>query len=98
MPELPATACFTVAPNWLCEVLSPSTEASDHGDRVPIYAREHVAHVWLADPLVKTLEVFRLDGETYRLIETFRDDARGRAEPFDAIKLVSRRCGRPDRS
>jgi Uma2 family endonuclease len=87
LPELPATAFLTIAPDWLCEVLSPSTEAFDRGDKLPIYAREHVSHVWLVNPLVKTLEVFRLDGDTYRLIATFHDDAKIRAEPFDAIEL-----------
>lgn len=87
MPERPDTPFVTLAADWLCEVVSPSTEAIDRGDKVPIYAREGVAHVWLVDPLVQTLEVFRLDGETYRLIGTWRDDATVRAEPFEAIEL-----------
>lgn len=76
-----------VAPDWVCEVLSPSTESIDRSDKVPIYARERVAHVWLVDPLTKTLEVLRLDGETYRVIRAWRDEAVVRAEPFDAIEL-----------
>jgi Uma2 family endonuclease len=67
--------------------LSPSTEDFDRAEKLPIYAREGVAHAWLLDPDVKTLEVFRLDGETYRLIYTWRGDAVVRAEPFDAIEL-----------
>jgi hypothetical protein len=43
--------------------------------------------VWLADPILRTLEIFRLDGDTYRLVATYRDEARVRAEPFDAIEL-----------
>lgn len=87
MPELPRAAFIDLAPDWLCEVLSESTEAIDRGDKLPIFARERIANVWLVDPIVKTLEVLRLDGETYRLLATFRDDARVRAEPFDAIEL-----------
>lgn len=87
LPSLPSSAFLTVAPDWLCEVLSPSTEAVDRGDKMPIYAREGVRHLWLVDPLLRTLEVFRLDGETYRVLATFREDARVRAEPFDAIEL-----------
>jgi hypothetical protein len=48
---------------------------------------ERVSHVWLIDPLAKTLEVYRLDGETFRLVGTHAEDARVRAEPFDAIEL-----------
>ena len=87
MPEMPDAPYATLAPDWICEVLSPSTEAFDRADKLPIYAREGVAHAWLLDPDVRTLEVLRLDGETYRLIRTWRGDAVVRAEPFDAIEL-----------
>jgi Uma2 family endonuclease len=81
-------AFLTLAPDWLCEVLlSPSTEAVDRGEKMPIYASRGVGHVWLLDPAVRTLEIFRLDGETYRVVATHRDDAKVRAEPFDAIEL-----------
>jgi len=87
MPELPDVAYLTLAPDWLCEVLSPSTEDIDRPEKVPVYAREGVSHVWLLDPVLRTLEVLRLDGGTYRLVLTSRGDARVRAEPFDAIEL-----------
>lgn len=87
MPELPHAAFITLAPDWLCEVLSPSTATIDRAEKLPAYAREGVAHVWLASPLEKTLEVFRLDGATYRLLATHSDDAKVRIEPFDAIEL-----------
>lgn len=87
MPELPQVAFFTLAPDWLCEVLSPSTAALDRGKKLPLYARVNVAHVWLVDPIAKTLEVLRLDGATYRLIATESGDTKVRAEPFEAIEL-----------
>jgi hypothetical protein len=59
----------------------------DRDDKLRIYARERVSHVWLVDPLIKTLEVLRLDGSTYRIASVHRDDAWVRAEPFDAIEL-----------
>ncbi len=85
MPELPDEPFLSLAPDWLCEILSPSTEDIDRAEKVPIYAREGVSHVWLVDPALKTLEVLRLDGATYRLIETLRAEAVARIEPFDAI-------------
>jgi Uma2 family endonuclease len=59
----------------------------DRIDKRPIYAREGVLHVWLIDPLQRTLEVIRLDGATYRLVATHRDDVVVHAEPFDAVGL-----------
>jgi Uma2 family endonuclease len=88
MPVLPTElAYFVLAPDWICEVLSPTTERIDRSDKTEIYAEHHVRHVWFLDPEVQTLEVLRLDGTTYRLIKTFGGDARPRAEPFDAIEL-----------
>src|SRR5262245_19454608 len=49
MPELPQTAYFELPPDWICEVLSPSTEARDRTDKLPIYAAARVAHAWLVD-------------------------------------------------
>ncbi len=87
MPELPHVAAIELGPDWCCEVLSKSTAAIDRGEKLPIYARERVAHVWLVDPIVKTLEALRLDEATYRIVATYHDDAKVRVEPFDAIEL-----------
>lgn len=87
MPELPDVAFVELAPNWVLEVLSPSTEAVDRGEKMPIYAAHDVTHVWLVDPTEKLLEVYRLDGPTYRLLGTHTHDAVVRAEPFDALEL-----------
>ena len=86
-PRSPDAAFIALAPDWICEILSRSTEAVDRGEKVPIYAREGVRHIWLIDPIVKTLEVLRLDGASYRIVGTWHDGARVRAEPFDAIEL-----------
>jgi Uma2 family endonuclease len=87
MPEMPLTAAFTLAPDWVCEVLSPGTAATDRTDKLPLYAAAQVAHAWYVDPLAKTLEVFALDGSSFRLVQTFRDSALMRAVPFDAVEL-----------
>jgi Uma2 family endonuclease len=87
MPRPPRTAAFTLAPDWACEVLSPSTAALDRGIKLPIYGREGVRHVWLKDPEARTLEVFRLEGAHYVLLVTHTGLARVRAEPFEAVEL-----------
>jgi Uma2 family endonuclease len=88
MPQLPKTAYFTLAPDWTCEVLSPSTEEYDREEKMPVYAREGVRHAWLVDPIARTLEVFTLgqDGH-WGPATVHRDAARVRAVPFDAIEL-----------
>jgi Uma2 family endonuclease len=87
MRRPPRTAAFTLAPDWVCEVLSLSTRVLDRAVKLPLYAREGVRHVWLVDPEARTLEVFRLEGEHYSLLATHAGPARVRAEPFDAIEL-----------
>lgn len=87
MPELPDVAAFELAPDWVCEVVSPSTAARDRADKLPIYARAGVGHAWLVDPTLQTLEVLRNEGQRWWLAQTFRGDGRVRAEPFDAVEL-----------
>jgi Uma2 family endonuclease len=90
MATVPNVAYFTLAPDWLCEVLSPSTESIDRRKKLPIYAREGVGHVWFVDPLRETLEVLRLESQRWSLIATHEADAKVCAEPFDAIQLALR--------
>jgi len=88
MPELPETAYFTLAPDWICEVLSKSTEDLDRDEKMPLYAREGVAHAWLVDPVARTLEAYRLGhGGRWSEPEIHRGAARVRVPPFDAIEL-----------
>jgi Uma2 family endonuclease len=87
MPELPDVAAFELAPDWICEVVSPSTAALDRADKLPIYGRARVGHAWLVEPLAQTLEVFKQEGGRWLLLGTYKDSARIRAEPFDAIDL-----------
>ena len=64
MPTVPDDAWFTLAPDWVCEILSPSTRKFDLEEKRPIYAREGIGHLWLVDPSARTLEAFRLaDGD-----------------------------------
>ena len=87
MPYLPTEPFFTIAPTWVCEVLSPSTVSLDRIRKLPIYARESVDHAWLIDPVARTLEVFRREGNRWYLAGAFSGDERVHAEPFDAVEL-----------
>jgi Uma2 family endonuclease len=87
MPELPDVVGAELAPDWLCEVLSPSTEALDRNRKMAVYAREGVKHVWLVDPRPQTLEVYRLETGSWLLLGRHTGDAVVHAEPFDALPL-----------
>jgi Uma2 family endonuclease len=87
LPTVPAAAYLTLAPDWLCEVLSPSTEMIDRKKKLAVYAREGVGHVWLVDPLLETLEVLRLEAQRWSLLAKHEGRANVRAEPFDAVEL-----------
>lgn len=88
MPQVVADEpYFTLAPDWVAEILSPSTRKYDRTDKLRSYARERVEWVWLIDPLVRTLEVLRRAEVGWSLRGTWRDDERPRAEPFEAIEL-----------
>jgi Uma2 family endonuclease len=87
LPRLPAGAYLTLAPDWLCEVLSPSTEAIDRTRKLTIYAQQGVANVWLVDPLLETLEVLRLESQRWSLLAKHEGRAKVRAEPFTAMEL-----------
>jgi Uma2 family endonuclease len=94
MARLPLEAAFiAMAPDWVCEVLSPDTQAFDRADKMDVYAREGVRHAWLVDPLAKLLEVWRLEhaehgarGQWLRA-GTWTGEALVRAEPFDAVEI-----------
>ena len=91
MPEFPNVAWFAQAPDWACEALSPSTRSLDRDRKMPIYAREGIGHLWLVDPLARTLEVYRLAGGRWPLAATHQGGALVRAEPFEALELDMRR-------
>lgn len=91
MPSLPDVTAFTLAPDWVCEVASPNTTAIDRARKMPIYARQGVGHLWIVDPIVQTLEVYRLVAGAWVVVSTFTGDALVRPDPFAAVELDLRR-------
>jgi Uma2 family endonuclease len=87
MPVLPDAAAFELAPDWVCEVLSPATAATDRADKMPIFAAEKVQSLWFIDPVTRTLEAYRLDAERYTVLGVWRGDVVVRVEPFEAVPL-----------
>ena len=87
LPKIPDAAYLTLAPDWVCEVLSPRTALRDRGPKLEIYARHGVSHAWLVDPRLRSLEVYRRDGGSWILVHVYGNSDVVRAEPFDAIEL-----------
>jgi Uma2 family endonuclease len=87
LPYLPDEAYFPLAPDWICEVQSPSTTALDRGKKLRVYAREGVSHAWMLDPLAETLEVLRLESGRWTILATHVEREVVNAEPFHALGL-----------
>jgi Uma2 family endonuclease len=96
LAAIPNAPWLDVAPDWACEVISPSTESIDRARKLRIYAREGVSHLWLVDPVAKTLEAYRLPESNWLLVRTHIGDEVVRAEPFEAVTLEIGRWWLPE--
>jgi Uma2 family endonuclease len=87
LPQIPDTAFLTLAPDWICEALSPSTEWLDRTRKLELYARAGIGHAWLVDARTRIVEVRRRHGAQWLVVATFDGAGAVRAEPFDAIEI-----------
>ncbi len=87
LPRLPDEAFFELPPDWVCEVLSPGTARMDRVEKMPIYARAGVVHIWLVDPILRTLEVFENTSAGWLLLGAFENEDTISMRPFDAIRF-----------
>lgn len=85
MPELPDTAWFNVRPDWVCEVVSPSTAKYDRGIKREIYAGAEVPHYWLVDPIARIIEVFVLRSRNWIQTDLASDEQVVNLEPFEIL-------------
>jgi len=96
MPTVPEVAAFTLPPDWVGEVLSPDSVGWDRVRKMRIWAREGVGHVWIVDPLARTLEVYRLAAGRWVVAGTHAGPEPVRAEPFEAVALAAHRWWREE--
>jgi len=82
MPELPDVSTFRLAPDWVCEGLSPSTWQLDKGPKREIYAKGGVGHLWFADPAMKSVDVFALQRKSYTFAGTAGGATKAKLAPF----------------
>lgn len=75
---------------WATPLADSPGPADTRRDRVlkPVaYAAAGIPYLWYIDPIGHLLEVRKLQGAVYAVIQTFVGEDRVRAEPFDAIEL-----------
>ncbi len=87
MPAVPDTPAIDLAPDWLAEVLSPSTRRLDRMVKLPVYAQAGVRHLWLVDPEAQTVEVYRLQEDGYLLLGVHGEREVAAMEPFEAVPI-----------
>lgn len=87
LAQKPAGRVVTIAPDWVCEVLSPSNATIDRVEKLQTYFSAGVPHYWLVDPLEGSLEIFRRTDLAYALVQSAHRGQRLRPEPFDAMEF-----------
>lgn len=87
LPGLVDDAPITVVPDWVCEVLSPTTARHNLLVKKPYYARIGVPHHWLVDPRERTLTAYRLEAGRWVELGVYSDEHAVRIEPFADVAL-----------
>lgn len=88
MPTLPKTTYFDIRPDWVCEIISPSSARRDRVTKMTIYARLAIPYYWIIDPIGQTLEVYQLqNNHNWRLLKTYADADEVTVAPFDSYSF-----------
>lgn len=87
MPVFPNVPFFTLAPDWVCEVISPSTGRIDRSRKMRLYAQAGIPHLWFVDPLAQTVEVYRLEAGRWVVVVNHGGDDVVRVEPFESVEM-----------
>ncbi|CAI8867872.1 Uma2 family endonuclease [Methylocaldum szegediense] len=87
MPALPKDHRFEVVPDWVCEVLSPTTQKKDRVTKTKAYGRYGVAFLWLVDPLARILETYALADGQWTITGLYQDEDEVSAAPFESITI-----------
>ena len=86
-PRNRANSFSEVVPNWICEVLSPTTRNMDLGRKSDIYARKGVSHLWIVDPEARKLQVSAFSAGKWLPISTLADAERISVPPFEKLNI-----------
>jgi Uma2 family endonuclease len=86
LPVMPRTPAIPIVPDWVCEMISPTSGRLDRLKKMPTYARERVGHAWIVDPDLRTLEVFCGEPGGWQ-VATHGENEVVRAAPFEEIEI-----------
>jgi Uma2 family endonuclease len=89
MPAVPQDQRFEIVPDWVCEILSPSTRSKDREIKMPVYARYGVRHAWLIDPHTRTLETYELEQGQWQARAAFAAEDHVAAAPFELAAFLA---------
>ena len=78
---------ISVCPDWICEIVSPGTLQMDRVKKMRVYAQNEVPHLWIIDPIGKTLEVYRFQTGSYTVAGVYAENEKVRVEPFQEVEI-----------
>lgn len=84
IPEIP---WFETPPDWICEIVSPSTERVDRTRKLPLYAAFGVELAWIVEPALRTIEILRRTSTGFALVGAHFGDTMINAQPFEAVTI-----------
>lgn len=74
-------------PDWVCEIVSPATARLDRTRKLSRYAKAGVRNAWIVDPPTKSVDVLRLVGKRWTIVDSATHDDRKVIEPFEEIEI-----------
>ncbi len=87
LPRLPRTGAITIAPDWVCEVLSPRTRAYDLVIKRRFYAEIGVPHLWYVEPIARAITASKLVSGQWVDTGAWCQSEKAHIEPFEAVEL-----------
>jgi Uma2 family endonuclease len=87
LPVLPEDEPIRLAPDWVCEVLSPGTRGYDLLKKRPFYARSGVEWLWYVDVEARTVSVSQLRGGVWAEVAVHGEDQCVHLQPFTDVEL-----------
>lgn len=88
LPSPSEEAIVGITPDWICEILTSSTEQKDRIIKMPLYAELGVKHFWLVNPALQSLEIYQLENQRWTLVSAMKEDAKVNAAPFEAVHFA----------
>jgi len=83
----PSEGPYILSPDWIGEILSPSTARFDRATKLPTYQQAGVGHAWIIDALGRFLQVLHRHDEGWQIVAGYQNQDKVRAEPFEAVEI-----------